>query len=361
MANDPAPKKKTPKTWYPPTWSQPVGKVVLFAALVALGLYLLFWVFFLWPRKNEDPSTKPPSLVARTPSTSEFNAEAKSDAQAKSDAERNTIREMLSSLKSELQAHPENMSQASMAFLKDPTVRRLKALLGFYRHPGLTSWTAQQSDTIGRIAEHMIYKIPAEDILANLDEIELSQFPEAQNAALRRIAGAHFDPPPLREYAYFLYKSSNATVQYAAMYGLSKSQLKDSPGLAAYANYMKDPAPVVAAWQDYLSAHLIVPVDTLTSHSRTNQRNDYPPPYQLALTLDRTYLLIGEKAQIILFLRKAKPPSPAKSDFPPEPIKISTDIFYEPKTAGHKTLGPYEVDFQGHHLKSNTVDVDVNP
>ena len=248
-----------------------------------------------------------------------------------------------------------------MAFFKDPTVRRLKALLGFYRHPGLTSWTAQQSETIGRIAEHMIYQIPAEDILAILDEIELSQSPEAQNAALHRIAGAHFDPPPLREYAYFLYKSSNATVQYAAMYGLRESQLKDSPGLGAYANYMKDPAPVVAAWQDYLSAHLIVPVDTLTSHSRTNQRNDYPPPYQLALAIDRTLLRVGEKAQIIFFLRKTKPPSAAKSEPPPEPIKISTDIFYEPRTAGRKTLGPYEVEFQGQHLKSNTVDVDVTP
>jgi len=140
----------------------------------------------------------------------------------------------------------------------------------------------------------------------------------------------------------------------------SESQLKDAPRLPDYDSFLEDPEPVIAAWEDYLSAHLIAGLKYI-GHENPGDL------FALELVSDRRSLQIGEKTQIGLFIRGTPKPAIAedvlsKSPQPPErspDFAFSTNIEYEPKTAGIKTIGPFEIDFQGKHLKSNSVMVEV--
>ena len=267
-----------------------------------------------------------------------------------------SIREVLETIKVDLQVHPEYLPALASTLYKDPSARKLCAVLGFYHG----DWSPKQRDKINFIITRIIYGLPVSEILKNLDAIERSQSAEAQHAALNKIADSHPNPPPLAIYVYFLRNSKDVSVQYGAMYALSESNLKDAPRLPDYSRFLEDPAPVVADWEDYLSAHLIAGLQSI-KHQNPDDL------YALELVCNRRSIQIGEKTQISLFIRGTTRPSVVEyalyqAHQPSEwgsKVPFATNTEYEAKTAGIKTIGPFEIDFQGKHLKSNSVTVEV--
>lgn len=268
-----------------------------------------------------------------------------------------SIREVLDSIKADLQAHPEYLPTLASTLYKDPSARKLIAVLGFYKSG---DWSSKQREKINFIITRIIYGLPASEILKNLDQIERSRSAEAIDAAIRRIAESHPSPPPLAVYVYFLRNSNDVSVQYAAMYALSESHLKDAPRLPTYSKFLEDPPPVVADWEDYLSAHLIAGLPSIRHENPDNL-------YALELVCIRRSIQIGEKTQISLFIRGTTRPSVVeyalyRAHQPGEwgsKVPFSTNTEYEARTAGIKTIGPFEIDFQGKHLQSNSVLVEV--
>ena len=268
-----------------------------------------------------------------------------------------SIREVLRIVKTELQVRPEYLPAVASNLYKEPSVRKLRAVLGFYR---TGNWSSKQRDRINFILTRIIYGLPVPELLKNIAEIEKSHSAEAQNACIRRIADSHPSPPPLAIYVYFLKNSRDVSVQYGAMYALSESHLNDAPSLPDYSKFLEEPSHVVADWEDYLSAHLIAGLQSMKAENPDEL-------YELELTCARRSIQIGEKTQIGLFIRGTTRPRAvenalSKAQQPSEwgsKVPFSTNTEYEPKTTGIKTIGPFEIDFQGKHLKSNSVLVEV--
>lgn len=87
----------------------------------------------------------------------------------------------------------------------------------------------------------------------------------------------------------------------------------------------------------------------------------------LEMTLSRSSVQVGDNIQVNLRIKGGNPvdlwkDSPSggaelrNSEYEPE---FQTNIGYEPKTPGVKKIGPFEMDFQGQHLKSNIAFVEV--
>ena len=94
-----------------------------------------------------------------------------------------------------------------------------------------------------------------------------------------------------------------------------------------------------------------------------------PPKYAFEIDNNRTSIQVGDNVQIGLSIRGTSLLEIAGDSLPDEPqprewskdMVFSTNIGYEPKSPGIKEIGPFEIDFQGEHLTSNSTLVEVKP
>jgi len=131
-----------------------------------------------------------------------------------------SIRTMLTTLESQLKAHPEYIPTVARDLYLEPSARKLAGVLAVYR---LGAWSITQYKQLDFILEKIIYGLPEKDVMHYLQEIEWSHSAAAQTAALHNLARKHKASPPLGIYVYFLKYGQDNAVKYAAIYSTRES------------------------------------------------------------------------------------------------------------------------------------------